>query len=346
MELGKKIKQLRFKASLTQEQLAERLGISAQSVSKWENAVAMPDISTLPLLAEIFGVTIDDLFDLSSEQRLNRIENRLDAEDNLPQDVFLEYEAFLQNELKVEAHKQRATDLLAYLYWHRMESYGRKASRYAKEGVRMNPGVKCSQWILCKTDGHVCWDWNMGNHTDAIDFYRELVEANPTVRSPYLYLIDNLLADHRADEAEHYLARLRTLPDANPIMNEIYRAHIALARFDAPTADRIIEELLAANPENDVCLFEAAQYYAMKCDYDRAIELYERSFEAEPRRPRFQDELMAIAQIHEIRGDYKKAAETYDRIIDLLENEWGLTEETDSGVTAAKREKARLLAKA
>ncbi len=40
MELGKKIKQLRFKAGLTQEQLAEKLNIGAQSVSKWENALS------------------------------------------------------------------------------------------------------------------------------------------------------------------------------------------------------------------------------------------------------------------------------------------------------------------
>ena len=90
MELGKKIKQLRFRAGLTQERLAEKLGIGAQSVSKWENAVAMPDITMLPLLAEIFGVSIDDLFDLTTEQRLNRIENRMDAEEELPADVFQE----------------------------------------------------------------------------------------------------------------------------------------------------------------------------------------------------------------------------------------------------------------
>ena len=64
MELGKKIRQLRFKAGLTQEQLGEQLGIGAQSVSKWENGVSMPDITALPLLAEIFGISIDDLFDL------------------------------------------------------------------------------------------------------------------------------------------------------------------------------------------------------------------------------------------------------------------------------------------
>ena len=208
----------------------------------------------------------------------------------------------------------------------------------------MNPGVKCSQWILCKTDGHVCWDWNMGNHTDAIDFYRELVEKNPTLRLPCLYLIDNLLADHRADEAERYLARLRTLPDANPIMNEIYRAHIALARFNEPEADRIIEEMTAAHGDESAALFEAAQYYALKCDYDRAEALYERSFAAEKRYPRFQDELQAIADICEIRGDFKKAADTWGRIVDLLEKEWGLTEETE--LLKAREKRARLMEKA
>ncbi len=54
---------------------------------------------------------------------------------------------------------------------------------------------------------------------------------------------------------------------------------------------------------------------------------------------------MGIADIYEITGDYANAAQTYDRIIDLLENEWGLTEETDLSVTAAKKEKMRLLAK-
>ena len=45
MEIGKKIRQLRFKAGLTQEQLADKLGIGPQAVSKWENAAAMPDIT-------------------------------------------------------------------------------------------------------------------------------------------------------------------------------------------------------------------------------------------------------------------------------------------------------------
>lgn len=344
MELGKKIRQLRFKAGLTQEQLAEKLGIGAQAVSKWENAAAMPDITTLPLLAEIFGVSIDDLFDLSSEQRLNRIENRLDTEEDLPQDVFMEYEEFLKGQLAAEQNKKRATGLIAYLYWHRMNSYARKASRYAREAVQAAPNEKDCQWILQKAEGHAVWDWNLANHGKGIEFYRELVEKNPQARLPYLYLLDNLLADHRAEDAEKYLARYAALPDVSPIHVEVYRAYIALARFDEPTADGIIEALGEKYPDDFVYLFEAAQYFARKCDYDKAIALYERSFALETRRPRFQDELMAIADIYEIRGDYRKAAETWGRIIKLLEEEWGLTEEVE--LQQARREKARLLAKA
>ena len=346
MELGKKIKQLRFKAGLTQEQLAEKLGIGAQSVSKWENAVAMPDITALPLLAEIFGVSIDDLFDLTTEQRLNRIENRMDAEEELPEDIFREYEDFLKAELNDEKNQKRATELIAYLYWHRMNAAAQKAARYAKEAIRLAPNEKGSQWILNKTDNHAIWDWNLANHARAVDFYRELAEAHPEDALPYMYLLDNLIADHRADEAEHWLDRFCALEKANLVMKQVYRAHIALARFDEPAADQIMEKLMAEQPDNEAVLFETAQYYAAKADYQKAIHIYEKAFAEDTSRPRFTDALMAIAEIYEIMRDYANAAKTNDRIIDLLENEWGLTEETDSAVTAAKKEKERLLAMA
>ena len=342
MDLGKKIKQLRFKAGLTQEQLAEKLGIGAQSVSKWENAVAMPDITTLPLLSEIFGVSIDDLFDLTVNQRLNRIESRMDAEEELPADVFREYESFLQAELNDDANRKRANELIAYLYWHRSNSEGRKAARYAKEAIRRAPDEKNCQWILGKTANHADWDWNMSNHSKAVSFYRELTENAPDAALPYMYLLDNLIADHRADEAEYWLERYCKLEKANPVMKSVYRAYICLARFDAPAGDRIIEDLLSAQPDNDAVLFEAAQYYAAKAEYKKALDIYERAFAADTARPRFQDALDAVADIYEIMGDNVNAAKTYGRIVDLLENEWGLSEETDSSVGWAKKEKARL----
>ena len=60
--LGTNIMRLRKEAGLTQEQLANALGISYQAVSKWENGVSCPDISALPLIADLFSVSIDSLF--------------------------------------------------------------------------------------------------------------------------------------------------------------------------------------------------------------------------------------------------------------------------------------------
>lgn len=303
----------------------------------------MPDITTLPLLAEIFGVTIDDLFDLTNEQRLSRIENRMDVEEELPQDLFMEFEEFLKAQLSAGENKKRATDLLAYLYWHRMNSFAQKVRRWAKESIRLAPGEKGNQWMLNMAEGHAVWDWNIANHTAAIEFYRELAASSPNELMPCVYLMDNLIADHRTKEAEELLTRLPGLGE-KPVLVEVYRAHIALARFDEAEADRIMEALLKEHPEDDICLFEAAQYYAKKCDYDKALALYEKDFALDHHRPRFQDALMAISDIYELRGDCKKAAETYGRIVDLLETEWGFTEEVELQV--AKEKRAALLAKA
>ena len=61
MTLGKRIAMLRRNQGWTQEQLGEKVGVSAQAVSKWENDQTCPDITTLPLLADLFGITTDEL---------------------------------------------------------------------------------------------------------------------------------------------------------------------------------------------------------------------------------------------------------------------------------------------
>ncbi|MCL2518739.1 MAG: helix-turn-helix domain-containing protein [Oscillospiraceae bacterium] len=58
---GEKMKSLRKKRDLTQEQLAEYFGVSFQAVSKWETNAAYPDISLIPIIANFYGVTADEL---------------------------------------------------------------------------------------------------------------------------------------------------------------------------------------------------------------------------------------------------------------------------------------------
>lgn len=62
MQIGNNIKFLRQKNNYTQEQLAERLGVSYQAVSKWETNSNTPDISLLHQIASLFNVSIDALF--------------------------------------------------------------------------------------------------------------------------------------------------------------------------------------------------------------------------------------------------------------------------------------------
>lgn len=64
LEIGEKIKELRKSQDVTQEKLADYLNISYQAVSKWENGLALPDITLIPRIANFFGVTCDELLGL------------------------------------------------------------------------------------------------------------------------------------------------------------------------------------------------------------------------------------------------------------------------------------------
>ncbi|MEG1528186.1 MAG: helix-turn-helix transcriptional regulator [Clostridia bacterium] len=70
--LGEKIAFLRKQKQYTQDQLAEKMGVTAQSVSKWENDVTSPDISSLPLLAKIFDTTVDDLLGATTIEQIQQ----------------------------------------------------------------------------------------------------------------------------------------------------------------------------------------------------------------------------------------------------------------------------------
>ena len=95
MDIGKKIKQLRTAKGLTQEALAAELSVTPQAVSKWECDLTAPDIQLLPKLSVLFGVTIDELFCLTDEDELDRIQNMIWDEQLLPQAELERAERFL-----------------------------------------------------------------------------------------------------------------------------------------------------------------------------------------------------------------------------------------------------------
>lgn len=66
MNLGNNISEKRKAKGMTQEELAANLGVSPQAVSKWENNLSCPDISLLPAIAKIFGMSVDELLGAAS----------------------------------------------------------------------------------------------------------------------------------------------------------------------------------------------------------------------------------------------------------------------------------------
>ena len=68
---GERFSRLRKQRGLTQEELGEKFGISGQAVSKWENDASMPDISILPELSDVLGVSLNEL--LGKEEPVARI---------------------------------------------------------------------------------------------------------------------------------------------------------------------------------------------------------------------------------------------------------------------------------
>ena len=79
MILADKIIRLRKKNGWSQEELADKMNISRQAVSKWERDLSFSDISSIPKLAEIFEVSVDELIQVKTETKENLGKNKVDV---------------------------------------------------------------------------------------------------------------------------------------------------------------------------------------------------------------------------------------------------------------------------
>ncbi len=104
--IGKRIMKHRKRLGLTQDQLAEKLGVTAQAVSKWENNQSCPDITMIPQLADIFGITTDQL--------LGRTEESVVYEAEVVEDPVHTYNG--KHNVEVSYHRGRKS-ALAFALW-------------------------------------------------------------------------------------------------------------------------------------------------------------------------------------------------------------------------------------
>lgn len=337
MEIGNQIKMLRQRRGITQEALAEQLGVSPQAVSKWEREAAAPDIGLLPEISAFFGVTIDQLFALSDETRVERIQNMLwDTRVLSPADVEPARE-FLLEKARREPENGRPHELLADMENHLAEQHRALAAEYAKEALTRDPKLREAFSELAQAMNGKSPDWNCSNHHRLIDYLKEYIQRNPTCLRAYLWLLDQLLDDFRFDEAGDYCQRMEGL-DAG-YRSAMYRGAIAWYSGHRREAEAIWKQMQADYPGEWRVAFDLGNFMARGQEYEKAKAFYRRAF-AQMEAPRFVDPLESIAQICEIQGDYAGAVAVLTEELDIFEKEWHFA--TGETADVVRREIARL----
>ena len=117
MSMGEIIAKLRKDTGLTQEQLAVMVGVSAQTVSKWETGTTMPDIMLLPVIADIFDVDIDFLFGRNRKSKIKKIYKH-NAHEELYNSFFEIMENLWQNAETDTDVAENAQESIEYLKTH------------------------------------------------------------------------------------------------------------------------------------------------------------------------------------------------------------------------------------
>ncbi len=125
IELGNKIQRLRKERGLTQEQLASALSISPQAVSKWETGGGYPDMSMIPILANFFDVTLDELFEFDITKKAQKIEDVLTEAGNCFWNDFEKAEQLYLHAIKEFPSSEKLKTELLSLYECHIRAYGK-----------------------------------------------------------------------------------------------------------------------------------------------------------------------------------------------------------------------------
>ena len=319
MEMGKEIRRLRNDRGLTQEGLAAALNVTAQTVSKWECGNSVPDVQMLPQIAVYFGVSIDQLFAMTPEQQMERIENRIYDRGLFDEAEQRQLEAQLRAFGEKPELKGQAELLLAKLYNNQAEQYRLLAVEHGKTAVEETKGDSDAISELCNAWGSYIPDWNVRNHHALIEWLSEYCQKNPENRAAVMWLLDNLIDDRRLTEAKNWLGKLAAIDST--FRTPMYRYLIALAEGKGE-ADERLKELEAL--EDDWCLsLVLGDIYTQRQEYDRAVDLYKKGLALQAS-PKFTDGAMCIAHIREIQGDKAGAVEAYREVLRLMREEWGI----------------------
>ena len=277
---SKNLKRFRVAKNMTQEQAAEALGVSTQTVSRWECNTTLPDVTILPKIAALYCVTIDDLYKETSvayDNYASRLCSVFEAS-HKPED-FMQAEMEYRKLLK--SGEYTTDDLRSYgiLHQYMMQVCRDKAEelfdRVIKKGPAEDPEV---YWSTRRQKGYFLWE--IGRNQENIDTFLPLIEAGSNELQEWICLIQAYTFAENLDAAWEWVRK-------------------AESQF----------------PESAILHIYAGDLLRSMKRYDEAFTHWKRALEIEPE---WCDAAYSMASCYEEMGDYAKAYEVWTQLADGL----------------------------
>ena len=278
---SKNLKRFRMAKSMTQEQAAEALGVSTQTVSRWECNTTLPDVTILPRIAELYCVTIDDLYKETSmayDNYAQRLGGIFEAS-HKPEDFM---RAYMEYQKLLKSGEYTAEDLRLYgiLHQYMMQVCRDKAEEVFDRVIKKGPGEDPEiYWRVRRQKGYFLWE--IGRNQEYIDEFLPLVEAGSNELQAWICLI---------------------------------QAYTFAKEYDA--AWEWVQKAEAKFPESATLHIYTGDLLRTMKRYDEAFPHWKRALEIEPQ---WYDAAFSMGFCYEELGEYEKACEVWTQIADGLE---------------------------
>lgn len=289
LPLGDNIKKLRNEQNITQEQLAEHLNISYQAISKWENDVTIPDVQLLPIIAEYFEVSIDELFKPNMRAYRNKearllavyeVTRRTGDFNRATEDFNRADQAYQKLLANSDNLNHKDLRFYAYLYHCRSIDYVNKAVEMYNDAIKLGEEIKDEAYYLTQRSLISLLARN-NRSQDSIDKYEKMIKDEP-------------------NNIQHYI--------------QLCLAYQLSKHYDK--AWEVIESGFKIDANNGLLLSSAGEICKCLGKYDDAIAYWDKSFKTDSEIP---DNLFSKAFLYQELGKKEKAIEMWREIISWLE---------------------------
>lgn len=207
--IGETIKRLRRERNLTQEEVAAHLGISFQSISKWERADGYPDITMLPSLANYFGVSVDELIgmdEIAKSEKYDEI-NRL-WEENNGKGLHKKNVLLMRSALKTFPNNALLLVQLSSSL-EKLDGTKEEKAKYLKESIAVQEQILRygeDSEVRSATRYNICFSyWKNGEHDKALKQAKKLPNLYKARENALVYF---LRGEERRDAAKAALEPL------------------------------------------------------------------------------------------------------------------------------------------